>query len=170
MRLKLLKIKLKFSQDIMSNLCQTFQSPYSLHKPPCCFTLPSSLLSGAIALSYPPCFLMILVENFMLIMNHIETWVWKSTKRKLFTSKVLQKSWKVIKKRGLNTTIPSQCWKINTLQNNMSRIKPSIMKVKSKNNHEETQLEHHYSLAILKNRRQKIFEMAQEKGFLKKST
>ena len=33
------------------------------------------------------------------------------------------------------------------------------MKVRSKNNHEETQLEHHYSLAILKNRRQKIFEM-----------
>ena len=33
------------------------------------------------------------------------------------------------------------------------------MKVKSKNNHEETQLEYHYSLTILKNRRRKIFEM-----------
>ena len=33
------------------------------------------------------------------------------------------------------------------------------MKVKYKNNHEETWLEHHYSLAILKNRPQKIFEM-----------
>ena len=33
------------------------------------------------------------------------------------------------------------------------------MKVKSKNDYEETRLEHHYSLAILKNRRQKIFEM-----------
>ena len=41
----------------MSKLCQTFQSPYSLHKPPCCFTLPFSLLSGAIALSYPPLFI-----------------------------------------------------------------------------------------------------------------
>ena len=33
------------------------------------------------------------------------------------------------------------------------------MKVKYKNNHEETWLEHPYSLAILKNRPPKIFEM-----------
>ena len=33
--------------------------------------------------------LMILVQNFMLIKNHIETWVWKSTETKLFTVKVL---------------------------------------------------------------------------------
>ena len=33
--------------------------------------------------------LMILVQNFMLIRNHIETWVWKSTEMKLFTFKVL---------------------------------------------------------------------------------
>ena len=30
---------------------------------------------GGIALSYPPFLLMILVQNFMLIKNHIETWV-----------------------------------------------------------------------------------------------
>ena len=30
---------------------------------------------GAIALSYPPFLLMILVQNFMLIKNHIEIWV-----------------------------------------------------------------------------------------------
>ena len=30
---------------------------------------------GAIALSYPPFLLMILVQNFMLIKNHIETWI-----------------------------------------------------------------------------------------------
>ena len=30
----LAKVKLKFFQDIMSKLYQTFQSPYSLHKPP----------------------------------------------------------------------------------------------------------------------------------------
>ena len=94
----------------------------------------------------------------MLIKNHIETWVWKSTKMKLFTSKVLKKSWKVIiKKCSLNTTIPSPCWKINykiTLAE-----QPSRMKVKYKNNHEETQLEHHNSLAILKNRCQKIFQI-----------
>ena len=78
---------------------------------------------GAIALSYPPFLLMILVQNFMLIKNHIETWVWKSTETKLFTSKVLKKSWKIIiQKRGHNTTIPSPCWKINKLQNNISRI------------------------------------------------
>ena len=33
------------------------------------------------------------------------------------------------------------------------------MKVKFKNNHDETQLDHHYSLPILKNKRHKIFEM-----------
>ena len=33
------------------------------------------------------------------------------------------------------------------------------MKVKFKNDHEETRLDNHYSLAILKNRRHKIFEM-----------
>ena len=33
------------------------------------------------------------------------------------------------------------------------------MKVKFKNIHEEIWLDHHYSLAILKNRRYKIFEM-----------
>ena len=103
---------------------------------------------------------MALLQNFMLIKSHIETWVWKSTETKLFTSKVLKKSWKVIiKKCDLNTTIPSQCLKINKLQNNVSRIKPNRMKVKSKNNHEEMQLEHPYSLTILKNRCQKIFEM-----------
>ena len=32
-------------------------------------------LFGAIALSYPPFLLMILVQDFMLINNHIETWV-----------------------------------------------------------------------------------------------
>ena len=37
--------------------------------------------------------LMILVQNFMLIKNHIETWVWKSTETKLFTSKVLESYW-----------------------------------------------------------------------------
>ena len=44
---------------------------------------------GAIAVSYPLFLLMILVQNFMLIKNHIETWVWKSTEMKLFTVKVL---------------------------------------------------------------------------------
>ena len=44
---------------------------------------------SAIALLYPPFLLMILVQNFMLIKNHIETWVWKSTEMKLFTVKVL---------------------------------------------------------------------------------
>ena len=95
--------------------------------------------------------LMILVQKFMLIKNHIETSFWKSTETKLFTSKVLIKSLKVIiKKRSLNTTILTLCWKINKLQNNISRI--------TKYN-ELTRLEHHYSLTILKNRCQKIFEM-----------
>ena len=34
----------------------------------------------------PPCLLMILVQNFMLIKNHIETCVLRSTETKLFTS------------------------------------------------------------------------------------
>ena len=34
------KIILKYYEQ---NFCQTFQAPYSLHKPPCCFILPSSL-------------------------------------------------------------------------------------------------------------------------------
>ena len=37
-----------------------------------------------------PFLLMILVQYFMLIKNHIKTWVWKSTENKLFTSKVLK--------------------------------------------------------------------------------
>ena len=101
-----------------------------------------------------------LLQNFILIKSHIETWVWKSSETKLFTSKVLKKSWKVIiKKCDLNTAIPSQCLKINKLQNNVGRIKPNRMQVKSKNNHEEMQLEHPYFLTILKNRCKKIFEM-----------
>ena len=44
---------------------------------------------SAIALLYPPFLLMILVQNFMLIKNHVEIWVWKSTEMKLFTVKVL---------------------------------------------------------------------------------
>ena len=39
---------------------------------------------GAIALSYPNFLLMILLQNFMLIKNHIETWIWKLTEIKLF--------------------------------------------------------------------------------------
>ena len=101
--------------------------------------------------NFPSIFLlMILVQNLMLIKNHIEMWGWKSTETKLFTSKVLEKSWKVIiiKKRGLNTIIPLPCWKINKLQNNQAE-EPSRMKVKFKNNHEKMWLlEHHYSLAI----------------------
>ena len=38
----------------------------------------------------PSFLLMILVLNFMLIKNHIETWVLKSTETELFTSKVLE--------------------------------------------------------------------------------
>ena len=36
-----------------------------------------------------PYLLMILVQNFMLIKNRIETWVWKLTEKKLLTFKVL---------------------------------------------------------------------------------
>ena len=98
----------------------------------------------------PPFLLMILVQNFMLIKNLIESWVWKSTETKLFTSKVLKNLEVTMKKRyGLNTTILSPCWKINKL---------SRMKVKSKSHHEATGIEHHHSLTMLKTRRRKIFE------------
>ena len=123
--------------------------------------------SGAIAFSdLLPFLLIILVQNFMLIKNksHTEKWVWKSTETKLFTFihiQSSQKSWKVImKKCDLNTTTPSPCWIINKLQIRISRITPSRMKVKYKSNHEETRLKHHHSLAMLKNRRRKIFEMS----------
>ena len=107
-----------------------------------------------------------LLQNFILIKSHIETWVWKSSETKLFTSKVLKKSWKVIiKKCDLNTAIPSQCLKINKLQNNVGRIKPNRMQVKSKNNHEEMQLEHPYFLTILKNRCKKNIWNANEVRF-----
>ena len=67
--------------------------------------------------------LMILVQNFMLIKNHIETWVWKSTETKLFTSKVLQNLEVTMKKRhGFNTTILSPSWKIDKLKNNITKI------------------------------------------------
>ena len=36
----LAKVKLKLSEDIMNKIYQTFQSPYSLRKPPYYFTLP----------------------------------------------------------------------------------------------------------------------------------
>ena len=66
---------------------------------------------------------MILVQNFMLIKNNIETWVWKSTETKLFTSKVLENLEVTMKKRrGLNTTILSPSWKINKLKNNITKI------------------------------------------------
>ena len=100
-----------------------------------CFILASAFFSaklkklflcffGAIALSYPPSFLlMILVQNFMLIKNHTETWVWKSTEMKLFTSKVLQNLEVTMKKRhGFNTTILSPSWKIDKLKNNITKI------------------------------------------------
>ena len=35
-------MKLEFYEDIMSKIFQTFQSPYSLHKRPCCFIVPPS--------------------------------------------------------------------------------------------------------------------------------
>ena len=72
----------------------------------------------------PPSFLlMILVQNFMLIKNHIVTWVWKSTETKLFTSKVLQNLEVTMKKRhGFNTTILSPSWKIDKLKNNITKI------------------------------------------------
>ena len=42
-----------------------------------------------IALLYPPFLLMILVQHFMLNINHIKTWVWKPTETKLLNVKVL---------------------------------------------------------------------------------
>ena len=42
-----------------------------------------------IASPRPSYSLMILVQNFMLIKSHIETWVWKSTELKIFIFKVL---------------------------------------------------------------------------------
>ena len=73
----------------------------------------------------PPFLLMIiLVQNFiMLIKNHTETWVWKSTETKLFTSKVLQNLEVTMKKRhGVNTTILSPSWKIDKLKNYITKI------------------------------------------------
>ena len=70
----------------------------------------------------PSFLLMILVQNSMVIKNHIETWVWKSTETKLFTTKVLKNLEFTMKKQhGLNTTILSPCWKINKLKNNITK-------------------------------------------------
>ena len=44
--------------------------------------------NGAIGLSYPPFLLMILVQDFMLVKNHIEIWVWRSSEMKLITSRL----------------------------------------------------------------------------------
>ena len=45
--------------------------------------------NGAIAFSYHLFLLMSLVQNFILINNHIETWIRESTEMKLLTVKVL---------------------------------------------------------------------------------
>ena len=70
--------------------------------------------------------LMILVQNFMLIKNHIETWVWKSTETKLFTSKVLKKNLKSHHKETRPEHHHSLAMFKNkqttNLQNNISRI------------------------------------------------
>ena len=47
--------------------------------------LKSINFDGAIALSHIPFLLMILAQNFMLINNYMETWVWNSTEIKLWT-------------------------------------------------------------------------------------
>ena len=52
-----------------------------------CFFAEKPTYQGAIALSYS---LMILVQNFMLINNHLKTWVWKSTVMKLLTLKAFK--------------------------------------------------------------------------------
>ena len=87
-------------------------------------TLTKNIIYWALLHFRTPLFLlMILVQNFMLIKNHIETWVWKSTETKLFTSKVLQNLEVTMKKRhGFNTTILSPSWKIDKLKNNITKI------------------------------------------------
>ena len=79
---------------------------------------------GAISFSYPPfLFYWWFWCRILCWLRIIETWVWKSTETKLFTSKVLKNLEVTMKKRhGLNTTILSPSWKINKLKNNITKI------------------------------------------------
>ena len=72
---------------LLSNLWQISQ-----HQPPTSkFSASSKIISLQENCTFvSPFLLMILLQNLKLINNHIETWVWKSTKMKLFTFKVLQ--------------------------------------------------------------------------------
>ena len=69
------------------NVCQLhFANGHKMFK---CIQRQSLFVRLCVFSMFSPLFLMILVHSFMLIKNHIETWVWKSAEMKLFTFKVL---------------------------------------------------------------------------------
>ena len=77
--------------------------------------------------------LMMLVQNFQLINNHIKTWVWKSTETKLLTLKVL---WDLDKTPQRNA-----CWTphhslsmLKTIYNASDVKSPHMLRVKKSSN------------------------------------
>ena len=69
------------------NICQLhFANGHKMFK---CIQRQSLFVRLCVFSMFSSLFLMILVHNFMLIKNHIESWVWKSAEMKLFTFNVL---------------------------------------------------------------------------------